>query len=91
MDNRQQECLSDGKELSSLLPDPAYRQILAALISGKPAEPYLKSDHLMASVAADSINEALFDEIGDNVLECDGDSIILIDDYADDTRQLIGG
>jgi hypothetical protein len=86
-----EECLSGSKELSSLLPDPAYRQILAALINGKLAEPYLKSDHLMASVAADSINEVLFDEIGDNVLECDGDSIILIDDYADDIRQLIGG
>ena len=86
-----EEHLSGGEELSSLLAEPAYRQILEALINGKPAEPYLRSSHLMASVAADSINEALFDKIGDNVLECDGDSIILIDDYADDIRQLIGG
>ena len=45
----------------------------------------------MASVAADTMNEALFDEIGDNVLECDGENITLIEDYREDILQILGG
>ena len=45
----------------------------------------------MTSVAADTINEALFDEIGDNVLECNSDTITLIEDYRDDILQILGG
>ena len=45
----------------------------------------------MPSVVADAINEALFDEIGDNILECDGDTITLVEDYRDDVLQIFGG
>lgn len=45
----------------------------------------------MPSVAADAINEALFDEIGDNVLECDGENITLVQDYKEDVLQMLGG
>ena len=45
----------------------------------------------MPSVAADRINEALFDEIGDNVLECDGDAITVVEDYREDILQMLGG
>ena len=37
------------------------------------------------------INEALFDEIGDNVLECEGDRITLVEDYREDLARMIGG
>ena len=33
----------------------------------------------------------LFDEIGDNVLECNSDTITLIEDYRDDILQILGG
>lgn len=46
---------------------------------------------MMPSVVADTINEALFDEIGDNVLECDGDTITLVEDYRDDLLKIFGG
>lgn len=45
----------------------------------------------MASVAADAINEALFDEIGDNVLESDGSGITLVEDYREELLQMLGG
>ena len=45
----------------------------------------------MPSIAADTVNEALFDEIGDNVLECDGDTLTLVEDYRDDVLDLLGG
>ena len=45
----------------------------------------------MPSVVADTINEALFDEIGDNVLECDGNAISLVEEYRGDILRMLGG
>ena len=45
----------------------------------------------MPSVVADAINEALFDEIGDTVLECDGDELSLTEDYIEEIKELLGG
>ena len=45
----------------------------------------------MASIVTDAINEALFDEIGDNVLECEDDTISIIEDYREDIINLLGG
>ena len=71
--------------------DDLHSDLLLALLRGEPVETALKAGHLMPSVAADTINEALFDEIGDNVLECDGNTITLVEDYRDDLLQLLGG
>lgn len=68
-------------------PDALHSRILLALLRGEPIEALLKAGHLMPSVVADTINEALFDEIGDNVLECDGDTITLVEDYRDEILQ----
>ena len=67
--------------------DALHSRILLTLLRGDPVEAALKSAHLMPSVVADTINEALFDEIGDNVLECDGDTITLVEDYREDILQ----
>ena len=67
--------------------DALHSRILLSLLRGDPVEAALKSAHLMPSVVADTINEALFDEIGDNVLECDGDTITLVEDYREDILQ----
>ena len=71
--------------------DAVHSRILLALLGGEPFEATLKAGHLMPSVVADTINEAMFDEIGDNVLMCDGDAITLVEDYRDDLLQLLGG
>ena len=39
------------------------------LLKGKDLNKYLKEHHLMAAVIIDNINEKLFDEFGDNVIE----------------------
>lgn len=67
------------------------RHILLALLQNRPVEAYLRAAHLMPSMAADAINEALFDEIGDNILECDGYTITLVPEYQKDVLQLLGG
>lgn len=71
--------------------DPPYGEILRALLRGESPETYIKAGHLIPSVVADSINEAFFDEIGDSILECDGDTITIVEDYREDILQLLGG
>lgn len=67
--------------------DAAHSRILLALLRNEPVGAMLKAGHLMPSVVADSINEALFDAVGDNVLECDGDTITLVEDYREEILQ----
>ena len=45
----------------------------------------------MPSMTADAINEALFDEIGDTVLLCEEDQLLLVDDYIEELEQILGG
>ncbi|WP_356948066.1 tellurite resistance TerB C-terminal domain-containing protein [Faecalibaculum rodentium] len=45
----------------------------------------------MPSVVTDAINEALFDEIGDNAMECEGEDITLVEDYREDVMDILGG
>lgn len=71
--------------------DPQHTRILRMLLEGTSPETYIEAHHLMPSVVADTINEALFDEIGDNVLECDGNAITMIEDYREDLLELFGG
>ena len=46
---------------------------------------------MLAEIAADTINEALFDEVGDTVLICEGEELALIDDYREDIIRMLGG
>ena len=73
---------------STIIP---YRELLTLLLQGNSVSLYLSDRHLMPSIAADTVNEALFDEIGDNVLECDGDTVTMVEDYRDDVLYLLGG
>ncbi len=52
---------------------------------------WLAEQRRMPTVEADAINEALFDEIGDSALECDGDEISLVEDYREDVLRILGG
>lgn len=71
--------------------DPVHRQILEALLTGKSAQPLIREHRLLASVVTDAINEALFDEIGDNAMECEGEDITLVEDYREDVMDILGG
>ena len=68
--------------------DPLHTQILRTLLEGRPVEELIRTRHLMPAIVADTINEGLFDEIGDNVLECEEDHLILIEDYREDLADL---
>ena len=80
-----------SNENISLPLDNDQVQILKMILKGESVKQNLKSLNKMAEVVADSLNEILFDEIGDNAVECTGDDIILIEDYREDIEQIIGG
>ena len=63
--------------------------ILRILFTGENPASYIRAHHLYPAVVADSINEKLFEEIGDSaVMEEDG-TLSLIEDYLDDLRLLL--
>ncbi|MBQ9368613.1 MAG: TerB N-terminal domain-containing protein [Victivallales bacterium] len=70
--------------------DEVQTTVLQLLLEGKNTKELLKAHHLMPSIVTDAINEALFDEIGDNVLECEDDTISIIEDYREDITNLFG-
>lgn len=65
-------------------------QLLRMLLRGEPVQELITTQHGMPSVIADAINEALFDFIGDTVVECDGKTIILVEDYRDNIIGILG-
>ena len=71
--------------------DALHTQILRMLAHGDPPAALIKANHLMPAVVADTINEALFDVFGDNVLDCDGDVLLAVEDYQEEILQMLGG
>ncbi len=84
---------SPAREASVPVPalDAVQLQILRALLSGASAEDTAREHHVLPSVAADAINEALFDEIGDTVILCENDRLALVEDYREDIAEILGG
>ncbi len=69
--------------------DKIHTEILRNLLKTGSADEYIKAAHLMPSVVADTINAALFDEIGDNVIECDGKTLAIVEDYVEEVEKLL--
>ena len=67
------------------------RYILRMLLDGKHPEERIRSEHLMPSIAADDLNEALFDEIGDSVIFCEDDELRLVEEYTEDLAWILDG
>lgn len=65
------------------------RQVLDLLLTGADPSDYIQSHHLFASIIADSINEKLFDAIGDSVVEETDGGLALIEDYAEDLEEAL--
>ena len=65
--------------------------ILQELLAGRDTDGILRDHHLMPDMTADLINEAMFDEIGDSIIECDNGTLSLREDYREDLIRLLGG
>lgn len=79
-----EEDLQESQNLPEIPLDETMIEILKALLEGRSAAGIIAKYHGMPEICADRINEAFFDEVGDNVVECDGKEIIVVEDYLDD-------
>ena len=70
------------------LSDENLVRLVYMLLTGKDTAAFLSAGRLMPTVAADAVNEALFDLVGDNVLECEDDRLSLVEDYREDLMEL---
>ena len=79
---------SRAPSASAIALTPAESLVVGALLAGEapPAMP----EGQMLSLVVDSLNEKLFDEVGDTVIEYDSDVPMLVEDYLDDVRALVG-
>lgn len=78
------------EKVATLSLDPMHRQIVVALLDNQPVQELMAANRLMPSIVTDTINEAFFDEIGDNILECEGARLSLVEDYIEDVKLLLG-
>ena len=82
--------MTPEEETASDLPlNDVQLRIVRAILNGEDVKGLLRDHHLMPTMAADSINEALFDEIGDTVLLCENDQLLLVDDYIEELKQIV--
>ena len=63
--------------------------VLKSLLNGENANDIIKSKYLIPSVIADKINEMFIDEIGDSIVEFDGTSLSIIEDYREDIVNIL--
>lgn len=59
------------------------------LIEGLNWQSYLKTIRVMPSVIVDSVNDKLFDEFGDTVLEMQDGKPVVIEDYKEDVKRIL--
>ena len=69
--------------------DEVHHRILYLLLDGEPVSGLIREKHLLPSIVADTINEALSDEIGDIVVECNDGALALIEDYREDILKIL--
>ena len=80
---------SEVPETTSSTELPVETRILLMLLQGDPPDELIKARRLMPSVVADAINEAYFDEIGDNIVGCEADRLMLVEDYKEEIEQIL--
>lgn len=73
------DCVLSGNEL----------RFLQLLLYGGDLQGFLQEKHLMVSVLAEAVNERLYDEFADTVIEFDGNTPVLVEDYLDDLKGMI--
>ena len=90
-DFEETEAPAPEEEQSELPLDALQLQILRSLLRGDSVTALIREKHLLPSLIADAVNEALFDEFGDTVLTCEDGLLSLVEDYREDLMQLLGG
>lgn len=74
---------------SGILKSP-LKEIMLALLKGENAENVARKKGIMLSVAVEKINETLYDDFGDTVIDFGGDTPIIIEDYENELKGMLG-
>lgn len=69
--------------------NPQERAFLQMLLEGRDARIYFRDHKVLPAVFVDAINEKAFDEIGDSIVEESGGGWQLVEDYAEEIRDLL--
>jgi len=89
-DGNQSKTENPNSDNLSEISDDINLKILKFIIAGKDYKSLIKSNNLFTSIITDNINETFFEDIGDNILECECDNIYLVEDYREDILDIIG-
>ena len=65
------------------------REFLLCLIEGRSYETMLRERGIMLSVLTDGINEKLYEEFADTVMEYDGDRPVIVEDYLEELKGIV--
>ncbi|MCQ2408283.1 MAG: TerB N-terminal domain-containing protein [Oscillospiraceae bacterium] len=85
----EQEPEDDNDEIPDLPLSAPAMALLICLMTGESYQPLVDAGQML-SVLADEINENLYDQIGDTVIEMqDDDTPVLIEDYLDDLKGML--
>lgn len=68
---------------------PEEARLVAGLLAGESVADLLGTRAQFVSVVVDSINEKLFDVVGDTVIEFDGEEPCIVEDYLEDVREVL--
>ena len=77
------------EETNPLPLDDAELGFIRLLLNGGDISAYLKERGLKCSLVCDRVNEKLYDMFCDNVIDFDGDTPVLIDDYKEDLAEYL--
>lgn len=68
--------------------DSIENDFLKLVLENADYHSYIKKNRLLLSVVTDSVNEKLFDVFDDTVLESDGETVSVIDDYREELSKM---
>ena len=77
------------QQLRMNAPTAPETALLRRLLAGEEYASLLRESGCMLSVLADAINDKYFDEFGDTVIDFDGETPFVIEDYQEDLRGLL--
>ncbi|MCD7820150.1 MAG: TerB N-terminal domain-containing protein [Lachnospiraceae bacterium] len=80
----------EASDANCVLSGDALR-FMQIMLYGGDLKGFLAETHQMVSVLAESVNEQLYDEFADTVIEFDGNTPVLVEDYLDDLKGMIPG
>ncbi|MBR3264846.1 MAG: TerB N-terminal domain-containing protein [Erysipelotrichaceae bacterium] len=86
-----EEVISEAENIKEETSMDIHMEILKDLLEGKDVDQKLKDSHLMPEIVADQINETAYETIGDMIVECEDNTLKIVEDYKDEILKLLEG